>query len=67
MKMNQISACIAAAALLLFTSCATLYKPNSVHSPLLKEKGEMHVAGALSLVGSANANLQGAVAPANSP
>jgi hypothetical protein len=62
MKMNQISVCFAATVLLLFTSCATLYKPNVVHSPLLKEKGEMHVAGALSLVGSANTNLQGAVA-----
>ena len=60
--MTKISIFIAGMTLLLLSSCATLYKPNAVHSPLLKEKGEMHVAGALSMVGSANANLQGAVA-----
>lgn len=46
----------------IFTGCVTLYKPNVVHSPLLKEKDDLHVAASLGLSGSGLSNLQGAYA-----
>ena len=48
--------------LLIFTGCVTLYKPNAIHSPLLKEKGELNTTAMLSFSGSGLANLQAAYA-----
>lgn len=41
------------------TGCAPLYVPNTVHSPMLEEQGEVQVGGYL---GSSGIDLQGAVA-----
>ena len=48
--------------LLIFTGCVTLYKPNAIHSPLLKEKGEFNTSAILGLSGCAATNLQAAYA-----
>ena len=53
------------AAFFTFTGCVTLYKPNVIHSPLLKEKGELNAAGSLGLSGSGVYNLQAAYAVGN--
>ncbi len=46
----------------LFTGCVTLYKPNSIHSPMLREKGELSTAASLGLSGCGLYNLQAAYA-----
>lgn len=51
--------------LFLYTSCVTLYKPNAVQSPLLKEKGELNASASLGLSGCGLYNLQGAYALSN--
>ena len=48
--------------LLIFTGCVTLYKPNAIHSPLLKEKGEFNMSAILGLSGCAATNLQASYA-----
>jgi hypothetical protein len=48
--------------LLLFTGCVTLYKPNVINSPLLKEKGEGSATASLGVSGTGWANIQGAYA-----
>jgi len=50
---------------LLLTGCVTLYKPNAVHSPLLKEKGELSTAASMGISGSGLLNLQAAYAISN--
>lgn len=45
-----------------FTGCVTLYKPNVVHSPMLKEKGELNTSASFGLLGSGLYNLQAAYA-----
>lgn len=50
--------------LFLFSSCVTLYKPNTIQSPLLTEKGEATIGGAIALSGSGLYNLQAAYAVA---
>ena len=45
---------------LLLTGCVTLYKPNVIHSPMIKEKGEFSSTAALGLSGSGIFNLQAA-------
>lgn len=50
---------------LILQGCITLYKPNAINSPLLKEKGATNIAGALSLSGSGLANLQASHAAGN--
>lgn len=45
-----------------FSGCITLYVPNAVHSPMLKEKGDTHLAASLGLSGSGTINLQAATA-----
>lgn len=47
---------------LLSTSCVTLYKPNVIHSPLLKEKGELNASASLGMSGCGLYNLQAAYA-----
>ena len=51
--------------LLSFSSCVTLYKPNTIHSPMLKEKGEMSTSASMGLSGSGLYNLQAAYAISN--
>jgi len=46
----------------LLTGCVTLYKPNTINSPLLKEKGDLHATAAFGLSGSGLYNLQSAYA-----
>lgn len=46
-------------------SCMTLYKPNTIHSPLLKEEGELKAGGALSVSGSGLLNLDACYALTN--
>jgi hypothetical protein len=50
---------------LIFTGCVTLYKPNAIHSPLLKEKGELNTTASLGLSGNGLFNLQAAYALSN--
>ncbi len=50
---------------LIFTSCVTLYKPNAIHSPLLKEKGEFSASSSIGVFGTGLINLQAAYAIAN--
>jgi len=49
----------------IYTSCVTLYKPNAIHSPLLKEKGELNTSASIGLSGSGLYNLQAAHAISN--
>ena len=49
----------------IFTACVTLYKPNAVHSPLLKEKGELNTSASIGLSGCGLYNLQSAYAISN--
>ena len=53
------------AMLLWLTGCVTLYKPNAIHSPMLKEKGELNASGSLGLSGCGIINLQSAYATSN--
>jgi hypothetical protein len=46
--------------LLILFGCVTLYKPNAIHSPLLKEKGELNTSASLGLSGCGLFNLQSA-------
>ncbi len=48
--------------LFILSDCVTLYKPNSINSPLLKEKGEFSTSASLGLSGSGLYNLQSAYA-----
>jgi hypothetical protein len=48
--------------LLILTGCVTLYKPNAIHSPMLKEKGELNTSASLGLSGCGLYNLQAAYA-----
>lgn len=50
-------------AILLLSSCTTLYKPNMVQSPMLKEKGDLNVSGSLGVTGMGNGHVQAAYAP----
>lgn len=40
------------------TGCVTLYKPNTINSPMLKEKGELNASAAFGFSGSGLYNLQ---------
>jgi hypothetical protein len=51
--------------LLFLTGCVTLYKPNAIHSPMLKEKGELSTSASLGLSGCGLYNLQAAYAISN--
>lgn len=48
--------------LLILTGCVTLYKPNAIHSPMLKEKGEINTSASLGLSGCGLYNVQAAYA-----
>lgn len=48
--------------LLSITGCVTLYKPNAIHSPMLKEKGELNSTASLGVSGCGLYNLQVAYA-----
>lgn len=48
--------------LLVFTGCVTLYKPNSLYSPMLQEKGDGNVSASLGITGTGLMNLQGSYA-----
>lgn len=43
---------------LITTGCVTLYKPNTIYSPLLKEKGELNTSASLGISGGGLYNLQ---------
>ena len=47
---------------ILLSGCVTLYKPNAICSPLLKEKGELNATAALGLSGCCLYNVQAAYA-----
>lgn len=49
----------------ILTSCVTLYKPNTIHSPLLKEQGDLNATGSIGFSGTGLYNLQVAYAPTN--
>ena len=49
----------------IFAGCVTLYKPNAIHSPLLKEKGELNSSASIGLSGSGLYNVQAAYAISN--
>lgn len=49
----------------LVSGCVTLYKPNAVYSPLLKEKREFNLSGSLGLSGCGILNLQSSYAVSN--
>jgi hypothetical protein len=51
--------------LFILTGCVTLYKPNAIQSPLLKEKGELNTYASLGLSGCGLYNVQAAYAIAN--
>lgn len=51
--------------LFVLTGCVTLYKPNAIHSPLLKEKGELNTSASLGFSGCGLYNLQAAYAISN--
>jgi hypothetical protein len=51
--------------LLVLTGCVTLYKPNAIHSPMLREKGELNTSAAVGLSGCGLYNLQAAYAISN--
>ncbi len=51
--------------LLFLTRCVTLYKPNVIYSPLLKEKGELITSASLGLSGSGLYNVQAGYAISN--
>ena len=56
---------LSAGMLLILTGCVTLYKPNAIHSPMLKEKGEINASASLGLSGCGLYNLQASYAIAN--
>jgi hypothetical protein len=49
----------------IFTGCVTLYKPNVIHSPMIREKGELNTSASAGIVGSGLFNLQAAYAISN--
>jgi hypothetical protein len=51
--------------LLMLTSCVTLYEPNAIHSPMLKEKGELNTSASLGASGCGLFNLQSSYALSN--
>jgi len=51
--------------LIFLTGCVTLYEPNAIHSPLLKEKKELNTSASLGLSGCGLFNLQTAYAISN--
>jgi len=60
--MKAIVSIVSLGMLLVFTSCVTLYKPNAIHSPLLKEKGDFSTSAVLGASGCGIYNLQAAYA-----
>jgi hypothetical protein len=61
-QMKTIFQLISVVLLFLFTGCVTLYKPNTVHSPLLKEKGDFNTSASLGISGSGLYNATAAYA-----
>ena len=49
----------------ILTGCVTLYKPNAIHSPMLKEKGDLNTSASIGLSGCGLYNLQAAYAISN--
>lgn len=63
MKLMIMKKIIAPFAILVsFSSCVTLYKPNAVQSPMLKEKGDFAGTASLGILGTGYANGQAAYA-----
>ncbi len=50
-------------ALLILSGCATLYKPNAINSPMLKEQGDFSVTTSAGSMGCGLMNLQLSVSP----
>lgn len=50
-------------ALLVLSGCATLYKPNAINSPMLKDQGEFSVTTAAGTVGCGFMNMQLSASP----
>ncbi len=64
--MFKYFSCVCLWAIILTNSgCITLYKPNSLHSPLLKEKGELATEAAVGISGNGLYNFQTAYAVSN--
>lgn len=62
MNMRRVLYILFVGALFLSTGCVTLYKPNVVHSPLLKEKGDWNTTAAIGLSGCGLLNIQSSYA-----
>lgn len=62
MQMKSVAHIVPFGILFLFTGCVTLYRPNAVYSPLLKEKGDLNTSGSVGLSGCGLYNLQAAYA-----
>lgn len=50
---------------LFLTGCVTLYKPNPIHSPLLKKEGDLNTTASIGASGCGLYNFQVAYAPTN--
>jgi hypothetical protein len=50
---------------LILTGCMTLYKPNAIHSPLLKEKGEVNTSVSMGISNCGLVNVQSSYAVSN--
>jgi hypothetical protein len=48
--------------LIILTGCVTLYKPNTINSPMLKEKGELNTSASLAMSGCGLVNIQSSYA-----
>lgn len=58
--MKSILQILFAGTLFALTGCVTLYKPNTVYSPLIKEKGELNASASMGMSGCGLYNLQSA-------
>jgi hypothetical protein len=63
--MKAIAQIVLLNTVLSFSGCVTLYKPNTVYSPLLKEKGEANASASVGLSGNGLFNVQAAYAVSN--
>jgi hypothetical protein len=60
--MRYPSAVVLSGYMFVATGCVTLYKPNAVHSPLVKEKGDSNASASLGVSGTGLYNFQAATA-----
>jgi hypothetical protein len=60
--MGSVHPILLSGMLILLTGCVTLYKPNAIYSPLVKEKGDVNASASLGISGCGLFNLQAAYA-----